>query len=172
MNPSTPPDPAPTRRLLLLVSATSYRTQAFDSVARALGVEVMHGIHMPLELAELYHVPLALNFADLEGSTARIVAQAQQSPFDAILAVDDTGTLLAAHASAALGLPHNDPASAEAARNKAVMRQMLHGGGLAPTVVSPRGGGGAPGPRGGAASLPRGRQAPAPVGQPRGDSRR
>ena len=38
------------------------------------------------------------------------------------MGVDDSGTLLAARASEALGLPHNSPQAAEAARNKHVMR--------------------------------------------------
>jgi biotin carboxylase len=44
---------------------------------------------------------------------------------DAILAVDDSGGLLAAQASKALGLPHNDAAATEAAHNKYRMRQLL-----------------------------------------------
>ncbi|MGH2543232.1 MAG: ATP-grasp domain-containing protein, partial [Ardenticatenaceae bacterium] len=79
---------------------------------------------------ELYQLPLALDFTDPEQATSDIVAYAKNTPLAAILAVDDTGSLLAALASAALGLPHNDPASAEAARNKYRMRQMLATGGI------------------------------------------
>lgn len=120
----------PPKRLLLLVTAGSYRTQSFAEAAAALGIEIVRGIDMPKALAELYRVPLALDFADPEGATAEIVAAAQQTPFDAILAVDDSGSLLAARASAALGLPHNAPEAAEAARNKHRMRQMLQAGGV------------------------------------------
>lgn len=116
------------KRLLLLVTVSSYRSQAFASVAKELGVELVSGLDMPKKLAELYHVPLPLDFADIECSTADIVANAQETPFDAILAVDDSGSLLAAHASAALGLSHNDPQAAEAARNKHLMRQLLKKG--------------------------------------------
>ena len=114
-----------TKRLLLLVTSNSYRTPAFGEAATALGIEPVYGWDIPRELAELYRVPLALEFADVANSTATIVAHAKETPFDAILAVDDSGSLLAARASAALGLPHNDPASAEAARNKYRMRRML-----------------------------------------------
>jgi len=44
-------------------------------------------------------------------------------PVDAILSVDDSATLIAANANALLGLPHNAPESALAARDKWVMRQ-------------------------------------------------
>jgi hypothetical protein len=117
------------KRLLLLVTAASYRTRAFASVAEALGVEVAYGIDMPPELATHYNVPLALDFAEPEQSVALIKAAAEATPFDAILAVDDSASVLAALASAALGLPTNEPAAAEAARNKHLMRRMLaHGG--------------------------------------------
>lgn len=118
------------KRLLLLVTAGSYRTQSFAEAAAALGIEIVRGIDMPKALAELYCVPLALDFSDPAGATEEIVAAAQQTPFDAILAVDDSGSLLAAQASAALGLPHNAPEAAEAARNKYRMRQMLQAGGV------------------------------------------
>ena len=44
--------------------------------------------------------------------------------------MDDGATLLAARASAALGLPHNSVEAAEAARNKHVMRTLLKRGGV------------------------------------------
>ncbi|MDQ3044643.1 MAG: ATP-grasp domain-containing protein, partial [Chloroflexota bacterium] len=47
-----------------------------------------------------------------------------------IISVDDRATLIAAEASAALGLPHNDPASALAARDKFIMRERLAAGGV------------------------------------------
>jgi biotin carboxylase len=47
-----------------------------------------------------------------------------------VLAVDDRGAEIAVQASAALGLPHNDPRSALAARDKWVMRQALETGGV------------------------------------------
>ncbi len=116
------------KRLLLLVTASSYRTGAFTEVARSSGIEVAHGIDMPEALASYYNVPLALDFAETESSVAKLVAAAGATPFDAILSVDDSASLLAAEASAALGLPHNAPAAAEAARNKHRMREMLEAG--------------------------------------------
>jgi biotin carboxylase len=44
--------------------------------------------------------------------------------------VDDSGTVLAAHAAAALGLPHNAADAAEAARNKHLMRQRFAAAGV------------------------------------------
>lgn len=116
------------KRLLLLVTASSYRANAFGSAAESLGVEVVRGVDIPEPLAELYKVPLALDFGDPEGGAEKIASFAHQTPVSAILAVDDSGTLLASHANQILGLPHNDPAAALAARNKYVMRTMLQAG--------------------------------------------
>lgn len=116
------------KRLLLLVTASSYRTGAFTEVAKGLGIEVAHGVEMPEALAAYYHVPLALDFGDFEAAMQKIVEAARATPFDAILSVDDSASLIAAQASAALGLAHNAPEAAEAARNKHRMRRMLAAG--------------------------------------------
>jgi biotin carboxylase len=113
------------RRVLLLTTAQSYRTQPFLEAAERLGVEVLTAIDMPAPLAGLWHAQLGLDFRDLEQATRAIVAFVADHPLDAILAVDDSGTMLAARASAALGLPHNAPEAAEAARDKHRMRVLL-----------------------------------------------
>jgi biotin carboxylase len=64
------------------------------------------------------------------GATRAIADYAATRPLDAILSVDDTATILATHAAAALGLPHNPLASAEAARDKGVMRRAMSAAGV------------------------------------------
>ncbi len=118
------------KRVLLLATSATYGTSSFAAAARKLGLEVVYGIDMPKALADYWQVPLALDFADPEQATRDIVALAQEKPLDAILSVDDSGTLIAAQASAALSLPHNAPESALAARNKYRMRQLLAAGGV------------------------------------------
>ena len=112
-------------RVLLLLTATTYRAQAFVDAAARLGVEVVAATDMPKALAEFWQQPLGIDFTNLESATDRIVAFAADKPLNAIIAVDDSGSLLAARASAALGLPHNGVAAAEAARDKFIMRTML-----------------------------------------------
>lgn len=51
-------------------------------------------------------------------------------PLDAVIAVDDEGTVAAAAIAEALGFKHNTVASAEAARNKLKMRETLQAGGI------------------------------------------
>ena len=110
---------------MLLTKVSSYRAPAFLEAAETVGLEVIQVVDAPGPLAGARPGRLALNFARPEESVAAIVAFARETPVTAILAVDDSGSLLAARASAALGLPHNDPQAAEAARDKLVMRRLL-----------------------------------------------
>jgi biotin carboxylase len=73
---------------------------------------------------------LPLDFTHAPRSVERLNALAAEQPLSAILSVDDSASFLAAQASAALGLPHNDPASAIAASDKLLMRRRLAEGGV------------------------------------------
>ncbi|MCB9445864.1 MAG: ATP-grasp domain-containing protein [Ardenticatenaceae bacterium] len=122
------------RRVMLLLTAHTYRAPAFLAAAEQLGIEVVQVLDMPRQLAGQQPVELALDYQDVDTAVTTITQYAQTHPLDAILAVDDSGSLLAARASAELGLPHNDPAAADAARNKYRMRQLLSQAG----ILSPR----------------------------------
>ncbi len=115
-------------RVLLLTTPRSYRLAAFRQAAARLGIEVVTGLDVPPELANQWPDALALRFHDIQGATEAVVTYARQHPVAAVLSVDDSGSLLAAAASAALGLPHNHPDAAIAARNKHLMRRMLRQG--------------------------------------------
>lgn len=114
-------------RVLLLTPARTYRAEAFLAAAERLGLEVARAVDMDPRLAEAWDVPLAIDFTDVPASVQRIREFAAGAPVRAILAVDDSGTLLAAAASAALGLSHNAPEAALAARDKLRMRETLRG---------------------------------------------
>jgi biotin carboxylase len=98
--------------------------------AARLGVEVIKGIDMPPELAEYWQVPLGLQFDQPDQAVQAIVDFAHQNPVQAILAVDDSATVIAAMASEALGLAYNSSEAALAARNKYRMRQLLAAAGV------------------------------------------
>ena len=117
--------------IMLLTTVRSYRLEAFRAAADRLGVKMVTGIDLPEQLAEQWPGSLPLTFTDVTESTRRIAAYAAEQPLSAILSVDDSGSLVAAAASAALGLPHNNPAAAEAARDKSLMRRLLKQGGVA-----------------------------------------
>jgi biotin carboxylase len=117
-------------RILLLTTPHTYRAEAFRVAAQKLSVEVVTAIDLPDELGKPREVALTLDFRDPDRAAQDIVAYAHDHSLDAILSVDDSASLLAAQASAALGLPHNSPRAAEAARNKFVMRTLLKQGGV------------------------------------------
>ena len=117
-------------RLILLASSSSYRAGDFEQAAKRLGIEVVLGMDVPAPLAHTYNCPLPLDYLDLKKSTRAIVKYAEQFPVQAILSADDSATVLAAQASQALGLRHNDPAAVESARDKYLMRQMFAKAGL------------------------------------------
>jgi biotin carboxylase len=123
------------RCVVVLMSPASYRAGAFASAARDIGLDLVRAIDLPDALAARWQVDLALDFADPDAAVARIVSFARARdagapPVSAVLSIDDRGTLIAARASAALGLAHNDPHSALAARDKFVMREALAAGGV------------------------------------------
>lgn len=115
--------------VMLLTTVRSYRLAAFRAAAERAGVAIATGVDLPLELASQWPDALPLTFEDVGSSVRRIVSFAAERPLSAILAVDDSGSLLAAAASAALGLHHNDPVAAQAARDKSLMRRRLRDGG-------------------------------------------
>src|SRR5580765_6736981 len=85
-------------RVLLLTTPNTYRAQAFLAAAERLGVEVVIAIDMQAELAESWGQQLGLDFQHIEQAVAAIVALAAERPLNAIIAVDDSGSLLAARA--------------------------------------------------------------------------
>lgn len=121
--------------VVLLMNKASYRAGAFSAAAHSIGIDLVRAIDLPDALSTHLKGDISLDFADPDAAVERIVDFArsrdlQAKPVSAILAIDDRGALIAARASAALGLAHNDPDSALAARDKFVMRERLAAGGV------------------------------------------
>ncbi len=108
--------------------ATTYRSADFMDAAHRLGADVVVGSNLP-QILETFSDgrTVTLDFDHPERAVEQIRSV---PPFDAIVAVDEEGTLLAATLAAALNLPHNSIASVEAARNKAVSRRLFRDAGL------------------------------------------
>jgi len=117
------------KRVLLLMSPATYRAGAFLQAAQRLQLESVVGLDLPPTLTEYWHVPLGLDFHNLEQSLQAIIEYARQQPLSAILSVDDSASELAAYACKALDLPSNSPQASEAARDKLLMRQLMSAGG-------------------------------------------
>ena len=111
---------------MLLIPSASYRAPDFMAAASKLDIEVVVASDQANPLAGLQpERNLELNFAQPDLGTEQIENHADRYPLDLILAVDDGGTRLAAHASRRLELPHNSVASVEATTNKLLLRQRL-----------------------------------------------
>jgi biotin carboxylase len=119
-------------RILLLIPSRTYRTHDFMEAASRLGIAVVVGSEHRSALAGLMQDRhLRLDFHDLDQSTARIVEYSRMHPLTAVVAVDDSGTVLAALAALSLRLPHNPVDAVNAARDKAQMRKRFQAAGLA-----------------------------------------
>jgi formate-dependent phosphoribosylglycinamide formyltransferase (GAR transformylase) len=119
------------RRLLLLMTTTTYRAHAFLDAARRLGIPVTVGSERPQALAAVNPAGhLSLDFSAPKEATQAIVKFAETYPIGGIVAADDDGVILGAMASSALGLPHNPLEAVMAARNKYQMRRVLAASGI------------------------------------------
>ena len=116
--------------VLLLATPNTYRSQSFSIAAKRLGIEILWGLDMPAALCSGWRNVIALELRDPVAAAAGIVDLAQQRGLCAVLALDDAASLTAADACARLGLEHNAPAAALAARDKLVMRQRLRAAGV------------------------------------------
>ena len=112
--------------VLLLVPSASYRAPDFMEAASRLGVEVVVGSEQQLPLdAVAPGGTLALPLNDPDEAARLVAAFAAEHPLDAVVAVDDGGTLVAAQASEQLGLPHNPVTAVRATRDKSLFRERL-----------------------------------------------
>jgi biotin carboxylase len=119
------------QRLLLLLPTTTYRTQAFLDAARKLGVDIVCASEEPstFEPHDPQHL-MTLDFSDPAGAAQRAAEFHGKHPIDAVVAVDDLTTVVAAAIAERLGLRANSLASAIAARHKHAMRQRLEEAGV------------------------------------------
>jgi biotin carboxylase len=118
-------------RALLLLPTATYRAGAFLDAAGRLGVDVVVGSEVRQAMGESMgdrFVLLPLNRPS--ESADMIVRYAQRHPLDAVLAVDDQGSLTAAIACERLGLRHSPAASVAATRDKSAMRELFHRAGV------------------------------------------
>lgn len=109
-------------RVMLLTTPSSYRADAFIAAAGRLGIGADVVVDLPAGL--ISSVGTGVDFRAV-CALEQLAELAHRQPPVAVLAVDDSGSLLAAALSERLGLAHNDPRAALAARNKYVMRELL-----------------------------------------------
>ncbi len=115
----------PKKYVILLMRNSTYRGHAFYQAAQKLAVEIIPGLNIHPDLADYWQVSLPLQFDNPAEAVQTIVDFAQEKPIEAILAIDDSASVIAAKASQQLGLLHNSAESAVAARNKYQMRRLF-----------------------------------------------
>lgn len=118
-------------RVLLLLPTATYRARDFLAAAERLGADVVVASERRQALAGLMgDRALRIDLDHPESAADTIVASAEKTPLDAVVAVDDQGVLVAALAGARLGVAHNPPAAVAATRDKAALRRALHAAGV------------------------------------------
>ena len=113
-------------RVLLLLPTATYRAADFLAAARALGVDVVVGTEEPQPLPATLGDGAVVVPLDDADEAARVIERLDaRHPIDAVVAVDDQGTLAAARAGEQLGFPHNPPGAVARTHDKAAMRDAL-----------------------------------------------
>ncbi len=113
----------------------TYRAADFIAAARALGAEVVVASEEQPVLSEtMGDRAVVVPLDDPERGASAIDALDARRGIDAVVAVDDQGVLVAAHAGERLGFPHNPPAAVARTRDKAAMRTAF----MAAEVPQPR----------------------------------
>ena len=119
------------RRVLLLMSTTTYRAGAFLDAARRIGIPVTVGSERAQALEWANPVGhLTLDITDARRSLPAIEDFARGCPVGAVLAADDDGAELAARAAHVLGLAHHPVTAVAATRDKHRMRERFAAAGL------------------------------------------
>ncbi len=118
-------------RVMLLIPTASYRAPDFMSAADQLGLDVVVASDIDQPLADMYPGRwLTLPYHDLEEGARAVARYADRFPLDAVVAVDDPGTVLAAYASSELQLTGNSPESVIGTRDKSALRRALDAHGV------------------------------------------
>jgi biotin carboxylase len=113
-------------RVLLLLPTETYRAKDFLAAAERLGVDVVVGCERRQAMADaMGDRAVVVPLANLDHAVEIIAAVHGRRCLDAVLAVDDQGLVVAAAASARLGLTHNPIDAVAATRDKSVLRARL-----------------------------------------------
>jgi biotin carboxylase len=118
-------------RVLLLLPTTTYRTKAYIDAALKLGVDVVAAseISSSLENKNPENL-LTLNFLEPEKAAEQAAQYAKRFPIDAVIPVDEDTAVVSGFVADGLSLNHNSIASVQAAKNKHLMRLLLHQAGV------------------------------------------
>ena len=119
------------KRVLLLATTTGYQTRMFAAAAARLGVELLYATDRCDQIDDPWRDgAIAVRFHEEWRSVDTLLKAVEARPIDAVIAVGDRPTVMAAYLSRLLGLPGHPPEAAAAARDKRLAREKLTAAGL------------------------------------------
>ena len=119
------------KRVLLLATTTGYQIRSFGDAARALGASLLFASDRCDQLEDPWaDQAIPARFASDPGELNPLLEVLVERRPDAVIAVGDRPTILAAHLASALGLPGNSPDAAARSRNKLQARAAFRAAGL------------------------------------------
>ena len=119
------------RSVLLLATTTGYQIRSFGDAARVVDAALVFASDRCDQLDDpWWDHAIPVRFIDEQRETEVILTACAGRRPDAVIAVGDRPTVLAALVSTALGLPGNPPAAARRSRNKLEARSAFRRAGL------------------------------------------
>jgi hypothetical protein len=119
------------RRVLLLATTTGYQTRMFAEAASRLGVELIYATDRCDQLDDPWRDhAIPVRFHEEWRSVDTVLKAVDAHPVNAVLAVGDRPTVMAAYLSRLLGLAGHPPEAAAASRDKRLTRDKLKAAGL------------------------------------------
>lgn len=111
-------------KAVVILPSHTYRAADFVKAAESLGVDLVVASEQPppLDMGDRY---LHIDCSDPAAAAESIATLGETVPIDGVIAADDEGVMVAAHANRLLGLSGNHPEAAATTRNKLMMRDRL-----------------------------------------------
>jgi biotin carboxylase len=116
------------KRILIVAATTGYQTRSFEQAARNIGLDVVLATDRCHQLDDPWgDNALAIRFEDPHAAVQTLL---EHPPPDAILAIGDRPTIVAALAAREFGLPYHSIEAVEVCRNKHAAREQFSKAGL------------------------------------------
>lgn len=124
MNAMSDRDRSTRPKAVIILPSQTYRAADFLQAAESLGVDLVVASEQPppMDMGDRY---LQIDCSDASAAAEAIARLGETVPIDGVVAADDQGVMVAAHANSLLGLAGNSPESAAATRDKLLMRDLL-----------------------------------------------
>jgi biotin carboxylase len=116
--------------ILLIAPHRSYRLAPFINAARKLGLHVLIASEGEYSLVQEIATGIHIEFADPEAAKQRLLDVHRQTPYQAVLGIDDFSVALASDVASQLGLKHNAAEASRLTQRKDLARQCLQQAGV------------------------------------------